>query len=334
MLKRSILQEMKMLTKEDQAVYAAMIKSFNIDTNKKFEIWLKWTAKFNERQLFVLSEKDAIIRDFFEKNDIFNKKLVENGRYPGFLPKVVFASMDKKIICSPFRILMGTFLLEQFEDHASSNGAIDLLNKACNEGSFHALGKRMQMNLDAIRSMTTSSDVKIDLLQIKSLIQKIVDDGYQIGNLYRSLGYINVFNILMDVAHAFYQLPEVKSDLERYNDAIMKVSRARGDPQPEKQNSILILENLVENSIKFYYLAFLTSELPISKMLTHVINHGQGLLDGFKTCFSDWESGQKYLSLTVKQTFQIKSSRLFVQAEKEANEKIKQYSSEKDDKSL
>lgn len=314
------LAELQM-NQEEEAIYAEVKPILSSGIQSDINQLIDLLSQFDEKALFVLAKKDKSIRDFFETNESFNKKLAENKRFPTYLPKIMFKSLDGKTY-SPFRILIGTFLLEKYEENEQAPKAIEVLDEACREGSFHALQIRMRLNLQKMDDIT--KEAVIDHAKLNTIINKISEDASLISNIYYSLGLIHGATSLLDVAFYFLEIKTVKEELQRYNYEVAHHSRASNKPLPKKSESVSKLENLLIKSLKYYYLSQLISELEISKNLAKTLTKDEGVFTGFQEYFTDWTSCFNYLNATLHDLFDIRSPHIMAVAKKEAQDDFNQ----------
>ncbi len=310
------------MTQEEEAIYDEIKPILSSGIESDINQLIELLSRFDEKALFVIAKKDKSIRDFFETNELFNKKLAENKRFPDYLPKMIFKSIDGKFY-SPFQILMGTFLLEKYEQNEHDPKAIELLNQACSEGSFHALQTRLRLNLQNLGEVT--KEVQIDPAKLDNVINKISEDALLISNIYYSLGLIHGATALLDIAFYYLEIKAVKEELQCYNYEVTHYSRASNKPLPKKPNVVVNLENLLSKSLKYYYLSQSVSELEISKLLVNCLTKDEGIFTGFQEYFNDWDSCFNYLSTTLRDLFDLRSPQMMEEAKKKAQEEFNRF---------
>lgn len=323
----------KFLDAENEKIYEEIKAAFFPSLEKKTELTqaeqeklLKSISQFKEQRLFELTEKDPELKKFFSSDTFFNKALSENDRYPGHLPKQTFVTIDQKETYSPFRLLMGEFLLGEYEQMGEEDKTnhspkkLELLNKACEEGSFYALQERMKLNIQKIAVME-----KVEKNEVLKYLLSIMTDGSQMGNLYRSLGFWQAANMMLDTTKEFFKLPGVKIIVERHNVAVAGFSRKRDEKLEKVDDIVIMLESILEKAMEFYALAFLTSGFPSSKFFNEVFNNGRDWLQEFSDIFYDMDSGKRFLTTAIREVYEVRSPRFFDQGIAKAQALIKQH---------
>jgi tetratricopeptide (TPR) repeat protein len=309
--------------KEDEQICAEQLSALSKDPSKQQkEKIIDLLSQFSPRRLYVLYQTSDIIQTCCAEKELekkFNEQLVKNKFYSELpLPQKTFQSIDSKsdskasFTITPFHQLMGYFLtvksLELMETQPSVSAR--LLDKACEEGAYHALNERMERNLKILEN---SSEMTVNM--VNPIVLQIYQDAQRMGNLYRSLGYYQAAFALLNALTDYFDIPGVKEDMEKYLASVAHTSRAKAEAPIQKTDTVELVELMLEKLMEYFYLSFFSSVSPSSIMLNEAINGGKDLMSGYQHHFSDWESGRKFFVKVLPEVFNVKSPAFFSRAE-------------------
>ncbi len=323
-------REIGKLTDEDKAVCTELETCISQKSGTMDTVVTELLCTFDESRLYALSQNSTLIQDFCERKD-FNEELAKNmpAEYP--IPKITFQSIDGKTVVTPFHQLMGYYLTTESIRLAEAKSPVSdaILDKACKEGSYHALNTRLERSIEKMTAALDAGDKKLDTTKIETLLDVIKIDAANISNLYRSLGYFQAAWALLKAANIYIAVPGVKIELELYHNSITTVSRAaRADNPIKKPKSAEIIEDTLETAMKYFYLSYFSSSSSLSGMLNKAINAGKNLLADLSSHFYDWDSGKKFLSDKLPKIFDIRSPSLFAKAQAASEHEAKSFTLE------
>ncbi|MHB1947790.1 MAG: hypothetical protein ACYCQI_06735 [Gammaproteobacteria bacterium] len=337
----STLADLTTLSEKDILLSDEIVKIITTGSIKqKKELALKM-SEFKPERLFVLTENNsndkvhisnrAIIKSFCYSNPVFNKALsdtsfMENSKsqpkqkIPDGFPNKAFTSIDKRRKFTPFTELMGALLWSEYtkyEEYFKSqqefanqedmnvyfSAALNLLNKACEMGEFHALFARMQIKLASLNHSN-----------YPMIHKEIEADAMRIANYYHAFGEISAAKILLAEARAIAKLPGIKLDLE-----INSL-----DERGKKTIHSAILLEVIKAALRNFCLANLSSQFQTSTILTKALTHDKGMLYGFEEEFTNWEQAEKRVITVLEEQLYVRNAALlFKKVKIEAEEIVK-----------
>ncbi len=145
----------------------------------------------------------------------------------------------------------------------------DLLNEACDCGSYDALTKRCLISREVILSDDTTEDDKIQARKL------LMQDVNRLGDLYWFVGYIYACRILLGIANHF----DLKQSASSQKDEV-------GDHLASEGDDAIDAHLFHEEAAKFYYRAkiLFVTHIQISDKLVDIIYRGKGFTEcGWKS---------------------------------------------------
>jgi len=266
-------------------------------------------------------------KDFCESSD-FKEALAQGKHYikEYKMPEENLISIDEALAVRPFQQFLGYHLVAVAEEAKDPLQKSKLLTKACETNSYHGLSARMDEFYKSIVNLP--KDTTKDLSYINTAIKKILKDAAAMGNLYRAPGFFRAAAVLQAAAveySKYFQVREVELENDLYMNSLSHIVRLERPAPMETPKIVVVLQDVLEKMLLYYYLAYDSSELPLSVSLNAGINHGKKLLEGMEKYFTNWEGGQNYLLSNIPKVFNVVNLRLLfpkVQTQVQEEEKL------------